>query len=425
MYTKLFIYLLLIFALSITVSYAQPVIVPVGGNTWSAVKSSRTLSNKGITNWNNNEEYFTTYVRTNTTGSLTISVKGNSPQGSSVISVSINGVSKNITIKSNESVDYNAGTWQINDTGYIAIKIGAISKSHQCFPNIEALTLSGSAISGQVGFVENNEGDFFYWGRRGPSTHMSYALDTAIKAEWFYNEITVPPGSDVTGSYFMANGFAEGYFGIQVNSATERRVLFSVWSPYHTDNPKDIPDDYKIELLKKGESVHTGEFGNEGSGGQSFMRYHWKTGNTYKFLLQGKPDGASHTVYTAYFFAPEQKRWMLIASFRRPLTVTYLRRLHSFLENFIPEYGDISRKVYLGNQWVRDASCQWHQLTKGRFTADNTARVGFRKDYAGGVDGNRFFLNNFGFFNTYTIINSRFDRIPDIQPPAIDFDTLP
>ena len=52
----------------------------------------------------------------------------------------------------------------------------------------------------------------------------------------------VPEGNDVLGSYFMANGFAQGYFGIQVNSPTERRILFSVWSPFHTDDPSEIPD---------------------------------------------------------------------------------------------------------------------------------------------------------------------------------------
>jgi hypothetical protein len=34
--------------------------------------------------------------------------------------------------------------------------------------------------------------------------------------EWFYSELKVPEASDVIGSYFMANGFSEGYFGIQV-----------------------------------------------------------------------------------------------------------------------------------------------------------------------------------------------------------------
>jgi len=34
--------------------------------------------------------------------------------------------------------------------------------------------------------------------------------------EWFYNEIFVPKDCDVVGSYYMANGFQQGYFGMQV-----------------------------------------------------------------------------------------------------------------------------------------------------------------------------------------------------------------
>ena len=89
----------------------------------------------------------------------------------------------------------------------------------------------------------------------------------------------------------MANGFKEGYFGIQVNSDKERRILFSIWSPFTTDDPKSIPDSLKIVLLNKGKNVYTGEFGNEGSGGQSYLRFNWKADVTYKFLTQIKPNG--------------------------------------------------------------------------------------------------------------------------------------
>ena len=65
----------------------------------------------------------------------------------------------------------------------------------------------------------------------------------------------------------MAIGFGEGYFGMQVNSATERRILFSVWSPQSTDNPNEISGDNKVELLQKGDGVTINEFGGEGSGG--------------------------------------------------------------------------------------------------------------------------------------------------------------
>src|SRR5690606_16285439 len=169
---------------------------------------------------------------------------------------------------------------------------------------------------------------FFHWGRRGPSVHMNYRLPDNIDAEWFYNEVTVPEGEDVEGSYFMANGFGEGYFGIQVNSPSERRVLFSVWSPFATDDPKSIPEDQKIKLLKKGTDVYTGEFGNEGSGGQSILRYNWKAGMEQKFLLHVVPDDSTHTIYTAYFFDHDKNNWKLIASFRRPKLATYLKRPH-------------------------------------------------------------------------------------------------
>jgi hypothetical protein len=47
-------------------------------------------------------------------------------------------------------------------------------------------------------------------------------------------------------------------FLFQVNSSTERRILFSVWSPCRTDDPKLIPTDEQIKLVKKGKNVHTG-----------------------------------------------------------------------------------------------------------------------------------------------------------------------
>jgi hypothetical protein len=223
----------------------------------------------------------------------------------------------------------------------------------------------------------------------------------------------------------MANGFGQGYFGIQVNSETERRVLFSVWSPYKTDNPNDIPEDQKIKLLKKGEGVYTGEFGNEGSGGQSYYKFMWKTGTTYKFILKGKPTGTGETDFTAWFFAPEVNKWKLIAGFRRPKTDTYLTHLYSFLENFHTETGNVTRKGLFSNQWIFDTNNEWIELTKIKFTADATARKESRMDYSGGVDNDSFFLKNCGFFSETTSIDSYFERQGGGKQPVIDFEDLP
>ena len=116
---------------------------------------------------------------------------------------------------------------------------------------------------------------------------------------------------------------------------------------------------------------------------------------------------------------------MLIASFKRPKTNTYLKRFHSFLENFIPQQGDKERSVLFGNQWIVDTSGQWTELTKAMFTYDNTAAKGYRMDYAGGVKDDQFFLKNCGFFSQYTPYRSNFQRKNHWLKPAVSFENLP
>ncbi|HXB94041.1 MAG TPA: DUF3472 domain-containing protein, partial [Puia sp.] len=301
----------------------------------------------------------------------------------------------------------------------------------------QRLSLSGAATAGPVAFVPDNTGNFFYWGRRGASVHLNYAVPGAVPLEYFYNEVTVPPDQDIIGSYFMADGFSTGYFGMQVNSATERRILFSVWSPYATDNPSAIPDSLRVRLVRKGPDVHTGAFGNEGSGGQSYWIYPWTAGRTYAFLVRAQPmappaspanpaSAASITRFTAWFFTPGDRNWHLIASWDRPATHTWLQHLHSFLENFEPDYGDQGRRVLFSNQWIRDSAGRWTPLTRARFTGDNTARKGYRLDYAGGAATDGFFLRNGGFFSTPTPLDTWFNKsITQRSPPDIDFAALP
>ncbi|MFM8725266.1 MAG: DUF3472 domain-containing protein, partial [Planctomycetaceae bacterium] len=147
----------------------------------------------------------------------------------------------------------------------------------------------------KLDFVRDNQGNMFYWGRRGPSVHLGYTVPRDLPLEYACTELTVPEGQDTIGSYFMANGFSEGYFGMQVNSASERRILFSVWSPFQTDDPKSIPAEQRIVTLASGPDVHIGEFGNEGSGGQSYLVHPWKAGTVCRFLTRVQPDAGSNT----------------------------------------------------------------------------------------------------------------------------------
>ncbi|MFZ4619628.1 MAG: DUF3472 domain-containing protein [Bacteroidota bacterium] len=413
---------------SANTSDSSSIIVPLGGNSWitaSGNQDSAEVTDDGWKSWSSKETQFSVFVKVRKSGTLKMSAMMRVPDGKSAIQCTINNVS-NVTIaRGPEWIEYPFGSWVISDTGYIRLDFRGMKKTGQIFAEIKELRLSGSAVDQNTAIVKNNDGNYFYWGRRGPSVHINYdAAEFGNDVEWFYSEITVPEGNDVIGSYFMANGFKEGYFGIQVNSSTERRVLFSVWSPFQTDDPSAIPDDKKIVLKGKGSDVHAGEFGNEGSGGQSYLVFPWTANNTYRFLLHAQPTGDAHTTFTAYFYAPEVNTWKLIASFSRPATDTYLTRLHSFLENFEPNTGYITRKALYGNQWVRSKGGKWKSLSKMTFTGDATAQKGFRLDYAGGTEGSAFFLRNCGFFNEQTMLRSTFIREVTNTPPEIDLTTL-
>lgn len=403
------------------------IVVSLGGNAWRTDKDTTggDISNTGIVNWSDKNAVFTVYVRFARKCSVRLWLKLTVPAGVSTISVGALKQTQNIQVKANSGWECYAGNWNVADTGYVAFRIKGVNKTGDIFANVEALVLQGPQLAGQTAYVKNNDGDFFYWGRRGPSVHLGYPQPPGEDVQWFYNEVTVPKGNDVLGSYFMACGFGEGYFGMQVNSPTVRHVLFSVWSPFTTDDPKKIPEEEKIRLLKKGDGVHAGEFGSEGSGGQSYLNYPWKAGRTYKFLVSARPDGNGRTVYTAWFLAPEEGRWRLIASFSRPKTTTYLRHLYSFLENFDPLQGTITRKVYFGNGWIAGKDGHWTELTQARFTIDNTGAKGYRMDYAGGLDGKLFYLKNCGFFAKYTTRNIMLNRQPSGKAPDVDLDALP
>lgn len=400
------------------------VLIPTGGNAWVVAAGSLPpeVTDSGLAHWSDTAAVCRFYFRVEQGGPFRLALRMAGVRGPSRVRVTVSG--KSAVARVAADADVPAGEWQAAGPGYMAADIQGISRTDTLFGLLRGIVLAGDAAQG-VSCVPNNDGNFFYWGRRGPSVHLNYDVPTGVDAEWFYNEVTIPPGQDVIGSFFMADGFSGGYFGMQVNSEAERRVLFSVWSPFATDDPAAIPPDERIDLLRKGPAVHAGEFGSEGSGGQSYLEYGWKAGNTYGFLLHAEPDTAGRTVYTAFFLAPEAVDWRLIASFRRPKTSSYLKGLHSFLENFIPETGLTGRQGLYGNQWVRDARGAWHELTRARMSADNTARKGYRKDYAGGTSGRSFFLKNCGFFDGTTPIGAAFERLPGGIPPAVDLTRLP
>lgn len=392
--------------------------IPVAGNAFEIghKHGESTVGKNAILVSNVNTNKTRVYFKVLGTGELDIKIKGNSLTTRATLKASFMGKSKKLSFKGQEETVAMA-KYMVTSPGYQHIDLSAVTGEI----SISHIIVSGTATS--AGMVYCNDPNYYYWARRGPSCHLAYQMPETGNVSYYYNEVVVPKGEDVIGSYYMANGFAEGYFGIQVNSPTERRILFSVWSPFHTDDPNSIPDDEKIILLKKGDNVNTGEFGNEGSGGQSFMRYNWKAGQAYKFLLKAVPDGHGSSVYTAWFFMPETKNWELIASFKRPKTNTFLKRFHSFLENFSPTQGYLTREVNFNNQWVYDG--QWKAVSGAKLTVDATYNANQRVDATGGNTNTGYFLKMGGFFNDINTPGTEFNYTNKLNAPNIDFSKLP
>ncbi|KAI0790460.1 nematoblast specific protein [Abortiporus biennis] len=369
------------------------------------------INDNGLANWTNPNTICSVYFRVSSAAQVVVGLNAYlAGSSNSTVKVTVNGTAFTIQLAGTAPQTYSVGTVNIPAPGYVTVALQGVSKNGGYFGDVSGLSVTTTAK-----LVFANDPANYYWSRRGPSVHMNYTVPT--NSEYFYNEVTVPVNEDAIGSYFMVAGFSGGYSGIQVNSATERRVLFSVW---------DADNGQKTTLVSKGAGVVSNDFGGEGTGGQSYLVFGWKAGTTYKFITRIRPESSSgSTLYSAWIFTPETNAWRYIATWKRPSTTTYQSGVHSFLENFLDTRGYIGRRVQYGNQWARNTSGTWSEVTAGRFTGDATASNAQRMDYAGGIDNGRFYLRNCGFFSDYVPINQNFTRPATGTQPTVDVNTLP
>ena len=216
------------------------------------------------------------------------------------------------------------------------------------------------------------------------SVHLQYPGPESVA---FYNEATVEQSAE--GSFFMACGYRMGYFGMQELGGGRKVVLFSVWEPGKQNNPNATPEERRVKMLQQGEGVRVKRFGGEGTGGQSFYKYDWKIGQTCRFLVRARAEG-ERTVFSGYFYVPEEERWQLLATFSTLADGKLLRGYNSFVEDFRRNRISATkpRVAQYGNGWVQTAEGEWHALSKARFTADSNPATSIDA----GIKGENFFL---------------------------------
>ncbi|MEO1982113.1 MAG: DUF3472 domain-containing protein [Fuerstiella sp.] len=373
--------------------------------------AARISADNGITRWTGPETSVTWFGQLQTTGTLKASVVLRlRPETASRLKLSIGEQSREITVRGHatDTITADFGTFQINKSGYHSFKLQSLNASGQDNGSVQELVLVGPPVE-DVHFNLNSR-------RNAASVHLSYPVPRDTKVSAFYCEMTGL--EDPLWSYYMACGWHRGYFGMQVNSSTERRIIFSVWDSGNEGIDRDkVADEDRVVLVKKGDNVFSGSFGNEGTGGHSHLKFPWKTGEKQRFLVTAEPVDKTHTIFAGYYFRPDTKEWMLISSWKAPKEGRHLRGLYSFSENFVGRNGHVVRRALYGNQWIRDSAGNWSEITTAKFSHDATGKAD-RRDRFMGVEDGQFFLSHGGFIDGFTEFGTPFKRPATGQSPA-------
>jgi hypothetical protein len=402
---------LLCLALFTLTASAELVIPAMSAYSLPDAGALRTKEADGSARWKG-EQTVLWYGQMNATGELTVAVECSLPTGKAAeFQCKVGDKVQSATAKGTGSAEtISFGKYTISKTGYVSFALKLVGGAAAEDVKVLALKLDGPATAGAHFNVKER--------RNAASVHLNYQVKNPGEVTLFYNEVTAV--EEPVHTFYMACGFSRGYFGMQVNSLTERRIIFSVWDSGTGSDAKtraEVPEENQTQLVAKGEGVHASVFGNEGTGGHSHLKYLWKTGEPQKFTLTAKPDG-THTTYTGFWFHPEQKQWMLIASFRAPHDGKYLRGFHSFSENFVGGNGHFVRKARFGPAWIQDAKGQWTEILEANFSHDGTGKAD-RLDRFMGVEQGKFFLSHGGFVEGFTKYGTPFTRPATNTPPQL------
>ncbi len=366
----------------------------------------------GVTRWTHPSTTIHWYGNFRTTGELSAALSVRLPAGSeSKLQFEVAGQVRQATVlggggETAANVDF--GSFTIAGTGYQRFTLRSLNPEGQPAGDLEALLLTGPAVANAHFNLDAR--------RNAASVHLNYPVPADTEVAAFHSEVTAV--EDPTATFHMACGWHRGYFGMQVNSPSERRIIFSVWdSGGEAVDRAKVADENRVQLVAKGDGVFSGDFGNEGTGGHSHLKYPWKTGQTQRFLVTAQPVQESFTIFSGYYFHPDSRKWMLISSWKAPKEGGWLRRLHGFSENFWGSNGHLVRKALHGNQWIQTSAGDWIELTTASFSHDPTGKAN-RLDRFMGVEDGRFLLSHGGFVEGFTPYGEKFTRPPTGTPPS-------
>jgi len=200
-------------------------------------------------------------------------------------------------------------------------------------------------------------------GTKAAAQHLWWNPEGQKDATCAYGEITVlatHPAIYYCGVNWHPGEPAGGYCGIQHNSLTERRTIFSIWDTSDALHPTVTFADPKTEHNR---------FGGEGTGGHTHMVWPWKVGETFHFFVRKQPGQTTDTTDTLYFiYDSTPGKWIHVATITNPnggkkSVETIGGGMNSFLENFAGKDRAAS-KLALYRLWIGPSADKLKCLTR-------------------------------------------------------------
>src|SRR5215213_6338572 len=205
------------------------------------------VSALGITRWTDPQQKVLWFGNIKTTATVHAAVELRPPTNATTkLRLTVAGQSRDVAIRAagTNLVTADFGAFEIKQPGYQRFELESLNPAGTSVGEINALVLSG---------ISTSDTHFNFKTRRNAaSVHLTYANPKGTNVAAFYCEVTGV--EDPVATYYMACGWHRGYFGMQVNSKTERRIIFSVWdSGNEAVSRGKVADSNRVTLMAKGE----------------------------------------------------------------------------------------------------------------------------------------------------------------------------
>lgn len=191
------------------------------------------------------------------------------------------------------------------------------------------------------------------------SIHLDYVELPVDEPAWAFTQIKITDA--VLGSYFSTSVQSFGYGGFQVHGTNPYtgRTIFSIWDQ---GCDRDLGDsDCSNEQLAVVKACGTGvvcqDFGNEGTGQQSFFETSEfpLVNETYAMMTHAVPVQNNRVQYSGYYFAQDHWHFLSTIEINHSSEDWWHHRCSNFVEQYIGSHGLSKRAANFGPFYVSKA----------------------------------------------------------------------